>query len=147
MKSNFDDILHKAIVKLEKAKSLKVNMMLKGCNFTCPEAINAGGRPFSVWTRLHRLGGFWADTMLRLECWDEEKAAGCCDNIRSLANQLKDKCSWFLVELSSDTRGIFYVGHCNVCNIVPSSTYVQFQTNRDNKCSTILRSSHITYPT
>ena len=57
-----------------------------GCNFTCPEDINAGGRPFSVWTRLHRLGGFWSDTMLRVECRGEVEAAGCCDNIRSVTH-------------------------------------------------------------
>jgi hypothetical protein len=52
------------------------------CNYTCPEQINAGRSPFSVWTRLHRLGGFYSDTMLRVECWDLIKAEQCCNRIR-----------------------------------------------------------------
>ena len=52
------------------------------CIGTCLEDINASGFPFSVWTRLHRLGGFWKDTTLRVECWDLERAKECCDRVR-----------------------------------------------------------------
>ncbi len=58
------------------------------CNFTCMEHINSRRRPFSVWTRLHRLGGFQRDTFFRAECWDNEKAQSCCDHIRQELKQL-----------------------------------------------------------
>ena len=52
------------------------------CPATCLEHINGLRMPFSVWTRLHRLGGFYRDTTLRIQCWSTVAEEQCCNSVR-----------------------------------------------------------------
>ena len=52
------------------------------CPWTCLEHINGLQIPFSAWTRLHRLGGFYRDTTLRIQCWSTAKEEACCNSVR-----------------------------------------------------------------
>lgn len=51
------------------------------CPWTCVEHINGLQIPWSSWTRLHRLGGFYRDTTLRVQCWSTWVDQQCCNSI------------------------------------------------------------------
>ena len=51
------------------------------CPWTCVEHINGLQIPWSSWTRLHRLGGFYRDTTLRVQCWSTWVDQQCCNSV------------------------------------------------------------------